>query len=52
MKIVQEGAIWILIMILVLAFPGTRIVSAGVPKTIKKYPIPDHGVLELSVPTS
>lgn len=52
MKIVREGPTWILIMTLILAFLGTNNVSAGGPKMVKKYPIPDHGVLELSVPTS
>jgi uncharacterized DUF497 family protein len=33
-------------------FLGATIASAAAPMTIRKYPIPDHGALELNVPTS
>jgi hypothetical protein len=39
-------------MALVVTFLGTNFVTAAGPKVIKKYQIPDHGVLELNVPTS
>jgi uncharacterized protein YneF (UPF0154 family) len=43
-----------LIVVITLAgiFLGTGIVSATEQKAIKKYPIPEHGTLELNVPTS
>ncbi len=37
---------------LIAVFLGTGIVSADEKTAIKKYPIPDHGVLELNVPAS
>jgi hypothetical protein len=42
----------ILIMVLSLAFLVASIALAAGPKAIRKYPIPDHGVLELNMPTS
>ena len=38
--------------VLVAVFLGTAIVCADEKTTIKKYPIPQHGVLELKVPAS
>jgi len=38
--------------VLVAVFLGTAIVCADEKTTIKKYPIPDNGVLELNVPAS
>jgi hypothetical protein len=32
-----------------MAWLGTRMVSAEGPKSVRKYPIPDHGILELNV---
>ncbi len=37
---------------LVAVFLGATIASAAAPITMRKYPIPDHGALELNVPTS
>jgi hypothetical protein len=43
---------FILGMVLSLTFLVASIALAGGPKTIKKYPIPEHGTLELNVPTT
>jgi len=47
-KIVKLVSIVILLVILLIA---SMVLSAG-QMTIRKYPIPEHGTLELSVPTS
>ena len=53
MEIVQrKGMALIFVIILIVTFLGTSIVDAAGPKTIRKYPIPEHGTLELNVPTS
>jgi len=52
MKTLRKGFALIFVMALVVTFLGTNFVTAAGPKVIKKYPIPDHGVLELNVPTS
>jgi len=39
-------------MVLIAAFLGTGIICADEKTTLKKYPIPGHGVLELNVPAS
>jgi hypothetical protein len=51
MYIVRKEVKLILIMTLVVTFLGTSIVFSAGPKAIKKYQIPEHGVLELNVPT-
>ena len=53
MEIAQrKGMPLIFVMALIVTFLGTSIVDAADPKTIRKYPIPEHGTLELNVPTS
>lgn len=52
MNIIRKSIRLILVMTLMAIFLGVSIVSGAGPKAIKKYPIPDHGVLELNVPTS
>jgi len=52
MKTLRKGFTLIFVMALVVTFLGTNFVTAAGPKVIKKYQIPDHGVLELNVPTS
>jgi hypothetical protein len=53
MEIAQrKGMPLIFIMALIVTFLGTSIVDAAGPKTIRKYPIPEHGTLELNVQTS
>ena len=42
----------ILIMTLSVIFLAANNALAAEPKAVRKYPIPDHGVLELNVPTS
>jgi hypothetical protein len=51
-KIVRKRDHFIIGMVLSLTFLVASIALAGGPKTIKKYPIPDHGTLELNVPAS
>lgn len=52
MNIVRKRDRFIIGMVLSLTFLVASIAFAGGPKAIKKYPIPDHGTLELNVPTS
>lgn len=52
MNIERKKINLILGMVLSITFLMTSIALAGGPKAVKKYPIPDHGVLELNVPTS
>jgi len=52
MKIVPKGIKFILVMTLVVAFLGPSIVFSAGPKGVRKYPIPDRGMLELNVPNS
>ncbi len=53
MEIAQrKGIPLIFVMALIVTFLETSIVDAAGPKTIRKYPIPEHGTLELNVPTS
>jgi hypothetical protein len=52
MRIVQGWVDRIVVTILVGILLGTGNLLAGEQKTIKKYPIPEHGTLELNVPTS
>ena len=42
----------VFVVTLVMALIGINIVSAAGPRAFRKYPIPDHGILELNVPTS
>ena len=42
----------VFVMTLVMAWIGISIVSAVGSKAFRKYPIPDHGILELNVPAS
>ncbi|OGP75728.1 MAG: hypothetical protein A2V86_13035 [Deltaproteobacteria bacterium RBG_16_49_23] len=37
---------------LVMAWMGTNLVSAAGHKIVRKYPVSDHGILELNVPAS
>ncbi len=43
---------FVAILILVVIFLGVTVASAAAPNTVRKYPIPEHGVLELNVPPS
>jgi len=52
MKISQKAMLLFFIMALVAVLVGTGIVSADEKAAKKKYPIPDRGELELSVPAS
>jgi hypothetical protein len=52
MKIAQKGIEWVVVMTLIGIFLGTGNLLAAEHKAIKKYPIPEHGTLELKVPTS
>ena len=52
MKIERKGIALILAVSWMVTFVGPNIALVAEPKTIGKYPIPDHGVLELNVPTS
>jgi len=52
MRIVQGWVERIAVTILVGIFLGTGNLPAAEQKTIKKYPIAEHGALELNVPTS
>lgn len=52
MNIARKEIISILAMGLVAAFLGVGIVYAEKKAASKKYPIPEHGVLELNVPAS
>jgi len=52
MRMVRKKTKWILILTLSLTSFLWNDASAAGPKTIKKFPIPDHGVLELNVPAS
>jgi hypothetical protein len=53
MEIAQrKGMPLIFIMALIVTFLGISIVDAAGVKTMRKYPIPEHGTLELNVPTS
>jgi uncharacterized DUF497 family protein len=52
MKIVRKRLKLVLVITLVGTFLGTSIVPAAGQKAIKKYPIPEHGTLQLSVPPS
>jgi hypothetical protein len=52
MKIVRKRLKLVLVITLVVTFLGTSIVPAAGQKAIKKYPIPEHGTLQLSVPPS
>lgn len=52
MNISRKEIVLLCATVLVAAFLGTAIVCADEKTTIKRYPIPDHGVLELNVPAS
>jgi len=52
MKIAQKGIECVVVTTLVGIFLGTGNLLAAEHKAIKKYPIPEHGMLELKVPTS
>ena len=41
-----------LVVALVVTFLGTSVVFSAEPKGVRKYPIPEHGMLELNVPNS
>ena len=51
MKIAHKGIEWVVVTTLVGIFLGTGNLLAAEQKAIKKYPIPEHGMLELKVPT-
>lgn len=52
MNIERKKINLILAMVLSITFLVASVAFAGGLKAVKKYPIPDHGVLELNVPTS
>lgn len=52
MNISQKKIIFCFATVLIAVFTGTGTVGADEKNTLKKYPIPGHGVLELSVPAS
>jgi hypothetical protein len=52
MNIKRKKVNLILVVALSVMFLVANNASAARPKAIRKYPIPDHGVLELNVPTS
>ena len=52
MNVERKKANLILGMVLSITFLVASVAFAGGPKAVKKYPIPDHGALELNVPTS
>lgn len=52
MKIAQKRIEWVVVMTLVGIFLGTGNLFAAEQKAIKKYPIPEHGTLEMKVPAS
>ena len=52
MSIGRKKSNFILGMVLSLTFLVASIALAGGPKTIKNYPIPEHGTLELNIPTT
>jgi len=52
MNRIQINVKLVFVMTLLMTFMGTNLVSAAGPKAVRKYPIPDHGILELIVPTS
>jgi hypothetical protein len=49
MNMIRVNTKLIFVMTLIMAWLGTRMVSAEGPKSVRKYPIPDHGILELNV---
>ena len=52
-KVTQpKGFALIFVMVLIVTFFGTGIVYGAGQKAIRKFPIPEHGTLELNVPTS
>jgi hypothetical protein len=52
MNIIRENVKLIFLMTLLITWFGTNLVSAAGDKGVRKYPISDHGILELNVPTS
>ena len=52
MSIKRKKANLILGMVLSVTFLVASIALAGGLRAVKKYPIPEHGVLELNVPNS
>jgi hypothetical protein len=52
MNISRQEIVLLFSPVLVVVFLGTGIVYADEKTTKKKYPIPEHGVLELNVPAS
>jgi hypothetical protein len=52
MRIVRKGIERIALMTLVGIFVGTGNLLAAEQKVIKKYPLPEHGTLELKIPAS
>jgi len=53
MKVAQpKGFALIFVMVLIVTFFGIGIVYGAGQKAIRKFPIPEHGTLELNVPTS
>jgi hypothetical protein len=52
MEIAQKGIEWVVVTTLVGIFLGTGNLLAAEQRAIKKYPIPEHGMIELKVPTS
>jgi hypothetical protein len=52
MNIERKKINLILAMVLSITFLVAIVTFAGGPKAVKKYPIPEHGALELNVPTS
>ncbi len=52
MNISRREIVLLFTMVLIVVLLGKGVVCAEEKTTIKRYPIPDHGVLELNVPTS
>lgn len=52
MNRIQINVKLVFVMTLLMTLMGTNLVFAAGPKAVRKYPIPDHGILELIVPTS
>jgi hypothetical protein len=49
---IQINVKLVFVMTLLTTLIGTNLVFAAGPKAVRKYPIPDHGILELNVPAS
>jgi len=47
----QKGLALIFVMVLIVTFLGSCLIYAAGQKAVRKYPIPEHGMLELNFPT-